>query len=74
MKGYMSAPDTQKIIWDYVFGPECMAINPSETNLLVTEPVLNFVSNQEIMCELLFEEYEFHAVCRSTGKYWRELR
>jgi hypothetical protein len=26
------------------------------------------------MCELLFEEYEFHAVCRSTGKYWRELR
>ena len=50
-----------------MFGPECYGIDPAETNILVTEPILNFMSSQEVMCEILFEEYGLAAVCRTTG-------
>ncbi|CAG7837909.1 unnamed protein product, partial [Allacma fusca] len=66
-KGYMVNPDLEKTIWDYAFGHECMNINPADCNILVTEPQLNFTHVQEAMCELLFEEYEFKGVCRTTA-------
>ena len=63
----MTNPDLEKTIWDHVFGNECMNINPSDYNILITEPQFNFTHIQEAMCELLFEEYEFKGVCRTTG-------
>ena len=43
-------------------------INPAEHNIIITEPQFNFSHVQEAMCELLFEEYEFQGVCRTTSK------
>lgn len=59
--------DLEKTVWDYVFGKECLNIEPSETNLLITEPQFNFKFLQEVGCELLFEEYEFHGLARVNG-------
>jgi len=73
-KGYLCAPDTQKIVWDYLFGPECLAVNPSDSNILITEPIFNFLSAQEISCELLFEEYEFSGVCRTTAPHLTDYK
>lgn len=59
--------DTEKTIWDYCFGKDVLGINPSETDIIITEPQFNFKFLQEAVCELLFEEYEFHAVSRTTS-------
>jgi len=68
-RGYVCRPDTQRVIWDFVLGPECQNISPPETNLIITEPILNFNSIQETMCEILFEDYEFNGVCRTTAPH-----
>uniref|UniRef100_A0A8C4PWY1 Actin related protein 6 n=2 Tax=Eptatretus burgeri TaxID=7764 RepID=A0A8C4PWY1_EPTBU len=39
----------------------------AETNIIMTEPYFNFRSIQESMNEILFEEYQFHAICRING-------
>lgn len=59
--------DLEKTIWDHCFGKDCLNIDPSETNILITEPQFNFKFLQEVTCELLFEEYEFNAVSRANG-------
>jgi actin-related protein 6 len=59
--------DLEKTIWDYTFGKSCLDIEPTETNILITEPQFNFKFLQEVTCELLFEEYEFNAVARFNG-------
>jgi hypothetical protein len=41
-----------------------------ETTIIVTEPYFNFLSIQETMNEVLFEEYQFRAAHRTNGKKW----
>lgn len=36
-----------------------MGINPKESSIMMTEPVLNPVKNREKMTEVLFEKYGF---------------
>lgn len=57
----------QKTVWDYMFGAECFNVNLSETPLIISEPVYNFKSIQEVMFELLFEEYECENVLNKTA-------
>lgn len=59
--------DTEKTIWDYCFSKEVLDIKPSETDVIITEPQFNFKFLQDVVCELLFEEYEFRSVCRTTA-------
>ncbi|ODN00840.1 Actin-related protein 6 [Orchesella cincta] len=66
-KGYMVNADTQKTIWDYCFSKDVLDVSPSETDVVITEPHFNFKSLQEAVCELLFEEYEFRALCRTSA-------
>jgi len=61
--------DLEKTIWDYMFGKDCLAIDQLETNVIITEPIFNFRFLQSVTCELLFEEYNFKSVHRTTGKY-----
>jgi actin-related protein len=39
----------------------------SATELVITEPVLNFTSIQECMEEIVFEEYGFDSLIRING-------
>lgn len=56
--------DTQRQIWDYVFGDGVLGIKPQDTNLIITEPLFNFTSIQDTLNEILFEEYKFKSVLR----------
>jgi len=66
-KGFLVNWDIEKQIWDYIFGKEVMKVDFPETTVLVTEPQFNFSSIKDAMDEILFEEYNFKAICRSTA-------
>lgn len=40
----------------------------SETSIILTEPYFNFLSIQEGMNEILFEEYGFKSALRTNGE------
>ena len=63
-KGYLINWDTQRQIWDYVFGQNVLNIKTCNYSLLVTEPIFNFTSIQENMDEIFFEDYKFQALTR----------
>lgn len=63
-KGYLVNWDTERQIWDYVFGEDILGIKPPDVNLIFTEPLFNFDSIQDTLDEILFEEYKFKSVLR----------
>ena len=63
-KGYLVNWDTQRQIWDYIFGQNVLNIKTSDHALLVSEPIFNFPSIQENMDEVFFEDYKFQALTR----------
>ncbi|XP_065088076.1 actin-related protein 6 [Ochlerotatus camptorhynchus] len=66
-RGYLVNWDIQKTVWDYMFSQECCSVSFVETPLLITEPLFNFQSIQEAMLEILYEEYDCDAVCKTTS-------
>jgi actin-related protein 6 len=65
-KGYLVNWEHQKTIWDYLFSPTCCGVEPSAKNIIFSEPYFNFCSLQEGLNEVLFEEYRFRQVLRTT--------
>jgi len=63
-KGYLVNWDIQKTVWDYMFSKESCSVNLSQLSVIVTEPMFNFLSIQEAMTEIFFEEYECHSLLR----------
>lgn len=63
-KGYLVNWDTQRQIWDYVFGQNVLNVKTSDHSILVSEPIFNFPSIQENMDEVFFEDYKFQALTR----------
>jgi actin-related protein 2 len=39
-----------------------MDVNPKETKIFMTEPILNPSKNREKMAEMLFEKFEFESM------------
>ncbi|XP_037075532.1 actin-related protein 6-like [Pollicipes pollicipes] len=66
-KGYLVNWDVQKTVWDYLVGKECLNVNPSRLNVIVTEPFFNFRSVQEAVSEMFFEEYEVAGLLRTNA-------
>ena len=52
--------DEMEKVWDHVFTE--LRIDPSEHNLLLTEPVQNPKCNRERAAELMFERYDFQGL------------
>ncbi|KAF8074027.1 actin-related protein Arp6 [Lyophyllum atratum] len=65
-KGYLVDWDAQKAVWDGIFSSEVLAINTTESSLLITEPYFNLPKLQEVYDQFVFEEYEFQAYHRCT--------
>ncbi|KAK8847430.1 actin-like protein ARP6 [Kwoniella newhampshirensis] len=65
-KGMLVNWDAEKIIWDRLFSPVVMNINPTETSLLVTEPYFNLPNIAETYDQMVFEEWEFSSYFRCT--------
>lgn len=66
-KGYIVNWEIEKQVWDYLFGKDVLKVNFSETTLLITEPQFNFLSIQEAMEEIFFEDYQFKAIYRTNA-------
>ncbi|XP_058961262.1 actin-related protein 6-like [Pocillopora verrucosa] len=66
-KGFLVNWDVEKQIWDYMFGKEVMKVDFPETTILMTEPHFNFTSIKDATDEILFEEYNFKALCRISA-------
>ncbi|OCF32584.1 actin-like protein ARP6 [Kwoniella heveanensis BCC8398] len=65
-RGMLVNWDAEKIIWDRLFSPAVMNVNPSETSLLVTEPYFNLPNIAETYDQMIFEEWEFQSCFRCT--------
>ncbi|KFM71067.1 Actin-related protein 6, partial [Stegodyphus mimosarum] len=63
-RGYIVNWEVEKQVWDYIFGNDVYNVDFKETCLIVTEPYFNFLSMQESMTEILFEDYKFHSILR----------
>lgn len=63
-KGYLVNLDVQKTVWDYIFSKDCCPANFTENPVIVTEPYFNFLTIQEAMTEIFFEEYECQSLLR----------
>jgi actin-related protein 6 len=59
--------ETEKAIWDTLLFDGSLKIDPTETSLLVTEPVLDLPILQSSYDQIIFEEYEFNSYYRSIG-------
>ena len=66
-KGFLVNWDTQRQLWDYVFGQNVLNIQPSSHHLVFTEPVFNFLSIQDTLNEIVFEEYKFKSFLRTPS-------
>ena len=63
-RGYLVNWDTQREVWDYVFGGNVMKLSCEGSGLMVTEPHFNFPSIQDAMDEVFFEDYKFQSILR----------
>lgn len=66
-KGYLVNWDTQRQLWDYVFGSEMLKVRPQDHGLVFTEPPFNFPSIQDTLNEIFFEEYKFKSLLRTPA-------
>jgi len=65
-KGYLTNWGLQKDILDTVFAIDSLD-NLSETTLLFTEPIFNLPNIQQTYEEILFEEYNVHAILKTSA-------
>jgi len=66
-KGYLVNWDVQRQLFDYLFNKDTLKHEPTDVNIVVSEPQFNFTSVKECLDEILFEEHRFKAVCRTTA-------
>ncbi|KAK4284243.1 hypothetical protein QN277_001102 [Acacia crassicarpa] len=60
-RGYMINPELQREIWAHLFS-SILHINPSNSSLLLTEPLFTLPSIQQSMDELVFEDFNFKSL------------
>jgi len=76
-KGYLVNWDVQRQLFDYLFNKDTLKHEPTDVNIVVSEPQFNFTSVKECLDEILFEEHRFKAVCRTTAcqlSSWKKKR
>jgi len=64
-KGFLANWEIEKQVWDHIFSKDVCKVDFNETSLILTEPFFNFPSIGEAINEIIFEEYQFHALHRT---------
>ncbi|KAI9145548.1 actin-domain-containing protein [Paraphysoderma sedebokerense] len=67
-KGYLTNWEVQKGIWDRLFN-DVLQVDPTETQLIVTEPMFNLPNIQLNYDQIVFEEYDFQSYYRTSGPH-----
>ncbi|CAN4096717.1 unnamed protein product [Withania somnifera] len=60
-RGYLINPDLQSSLWSHIFS-NLLKITPSQSSLLLTEPLFNLPSIQRSLDEIIFEDFNFKAL------------
>ncbi|XP_016573137.1 actin-related protein 6 isoform X2 [Capsicum annuum] len=60
-RGYLVNPDLQSSLWYHIFS-NLLKITPSQSSLLLTEPLFNLPSIQRSLDEIVFEDFNFKAL------------
>ncbi|CAN6455736.1 unnamed protein product [Victoria cruziana] len=60
-RGYLINPDLQKEIWDRIF-KALLKVDPSDSSLLLVEPLFNLPSIQRSTDEIVFEDFGFQSL------------
>ncbi|KAF7838750.1 Actin-related protein 6 [Senna tora] len=60
-RGYLINPDLQREVWAHLFS-SILHINPSQSSLLLTEPLFTLPSIQRSIDELVFEDFNFKSL------------
>ncbi|CAK9133457.1 unnamed protein product [Ilex paraguariensis] len=60
-RGYLINPDLQTSLWSHIF-TNLLHITPSQSSLLLTEPLFNLPSIQRSIDEIVFEEFNFNSL------------
>ncbi|KAF4385174.1 hypothetical protein F8388_014307 [Cannabis sativa] len=60
-RGYLINPDLQRDIWAHLFS-SLLHVSPSQSSLLLTEPLFTLPSIQRTTDELVFEDFNFSAL------------
>ncbi|KAJ2484074.1 Actin- protein 6, partial [Coemansia sp. RSA 2320] len=66
-RGFLTRWDSELAIWDRMLSNDVLGCKPSETHVIVTEPIFNFGHMQRSMDEIVFEEYRFASAVRTPG-------
>uniref|UniRef100_A0A6B2G3Z2 Actin-related protein 2 (Trinotate prediction) n=1 Tax=Myxobolus squamalis TaxID=59785 RepID=A0A6B2G3Z2_MYXSQ len=54
--------DDMTLLYEYMFGPERLNIDPTHSKILLTEAPMNPLKNREKMIEVMFEKFQFKGV------------
>ncbi|XLR00222.1 hypothetical protein HN51_054988 [Arachis hypogaea] len=68
-RGYLINSDLQREIWSHLFS-SILRINPTQSSLLVTEPLFTLPSIQRSLDELVFEDFNFRALYVPIPPRW----
>lgn len=60
-RGYLINPDLQRDIWSHLF-TSILRINPSQSSLLLTQPLFTLPSIQHSLHQLVFEDFNFSSL------------
>ncbi|XP_076912147.1 actin-related protein 6-like [Bidens hawaiensis] len=60
-RGYLINPDLQSTIWSHIFSSN-LHVTPSQSSLLLTEPLFTLPSIQRSTDEIIFEEFNFKSL------------
>ncbi|KAL2344479.1 hypothetical protein Fmac_005764 [Flemingia macrophylla] len=60
-RGYLINPELQREIWSHLFS-SVLRISPSQSSLLLTEPLFTLPSIQRSLDELVFEDFSFRSL------------
>ncbi|XP_005104689.1 actin-related protein 6 [Aplysia californica] len=66
-RGFLVNWEIEKQVWDRLFSKDVLQVDFNETRLILTEPFFNFPSIGEAINEVIFEEFQFHALHRTQA-------
>ncbi|KAI9349486.1 actin family [Zopfochytrium polystomum] len=66
-RGYLTDWETQRQVLDRLFSQDVLNVDPSGTDLILTQPPFNFPLLARQYDEVVFEEYGFQSCLRATG-------
>lgn len=60
--------DVEQQIWDRVFGKDALNVSFSDTRIIMTDAIYSVPAIRDLSDEILFEQYGFHSVVKTSGK------